>query len=218
MGGAAGRVVSVNVSPEKRVAKRPVGECRLRRDVGIQGDAHAGAWHRQVSLLGAEQIDEVRRGGLPEVGPGDFAENLVLSGIDLDTLGLGSRLRLGSAVELRVTQIGKVCHAPCQIQQLTGDCIMPRCGLFARVEAGGNVSVGEQAEVLRLVPRLNFQVVVLTISDRCWRGQVADTAGPAVARRIEEAYWVPRGNPEESLTLLNLLFGVTLSLPRGLED
>lgn len=182
-----GRVEAICTSQEQGVRKTVVSSATFVSGHGIQDDAHAGAWHRQVSLLAAQQVEQVRRSGLPKVAPGDFAENVILSGIELQSLGLGSRLRLGREVELRVTQIGKACHAPCQIQRLTGDCIMPRCGLFARVQVGGNVSPGDSAEVLRLVPRQYFQVVVLTISDRCWQGQATDTAGPAVTRRIEEA-------------------------------
>jgi len=182
-----GRVEAICTSQEKGVRKMAAASARFVSNHGIENDAHAGAWHRQVSLLAAEHIEQVRRGGLPEVAPGDFAENVILSGIDFESLGLGSRLQLGSEVELRITQIGKACHAPCQIQRLTGDCIMPRHGLFARVDAGGNVSPGDRAEVLRLVPRHYLQVIILSISDRCSQGQATDTAGPAVARRIEEA-------------------------------
>jgi molybdenum cofactor synthesis domain-containing protein len=138
-----------------------------------------------VSLLAAEDIEMVRR-KLPDILPGAFAENVVVSGLDFHGLGLGSRIRLGKEAVLTVTQIGKACHAPCRIAQLTGDCIMPRQGLFATVDAGGDAEVGEGAEVEVLVPRTVFQVVVLTISDRCFRREAQDTAGPAVAARLEE--------------------------------
>lgn len=182
-----GRIEAICTSQKKGVPKTPVSNACFVSGQGIQDDAHAGEWHRQISLLAAEHVEQVRRGGLPNIAPGDFAENLILSGVDSESLGLGSRLRLGSEVEIRITQIGKVCHSPCRIHHLTGDCIMPRHGLFARVETGGNVSPHDRVEVLRLVPRHFFQVVVLTISDRCSRGQATDTAGPAVVRQIEEA-------------------------------
>lgn len=181
-----GRVDAICTSPEKGVRKTAVTEARFVSGHGIEGDAHAGPWHRQVSLLATESIEESRR-RMPEIAAGDFAENLAISGIEPNTLGLGSRLRLGAEVELRITQIGKVCHKPCRIQTLTGDCIMPRQGLFARVEKSGNVSVGDAVELVHLVPRQYFQVVVLTISDRCSQGQATDTAGPGVVQRIEEA-------------------------------
>lgn len=170
---------------KKGEPKQPVEAAVFRADHGIEGDAHAGPGHRQVSLLAAEDIETVRR-TLPAVGPGSFAENVVTSGIDLARLGLGSRLRLGAEAVVSVTQIGKACHVPCAIGRLTGDCIMPRLGLFARVLAGGRVRAGDAAEVVALVPRERFQAVVVTVSDRCARGLAEDTAGPAVARMLEE--------------------------------
>ncbi len=181
-----GRIDAICTSPEKGVRKTAVSSVQFVSGHGIEGDAHAGPWHRQVSLLATENIEETRR-RLPDIVAGDFAENVAISGIEPDSLGLGSRLRLGAEAELRITQIGKVCHKPCRIQYLTGDCIMPRSGLFARVETGGSVSVGDSVELLQLVPPRHFQVAVLTISDRCSQGQATDTAGPAVVRRIEEA-------------------------------
>jgi molybdenum cofactor biosynthesis protein MoaC len=117
---------------------------------------------------------------------GDFAENVVLSGLDLSALGLGSRLRLGREVELTITQIGKVCHAPCAIYRQAGDCMMPRLGLFARVLKGGTCAPGDAAAVLETVARDTFQCVVLTASDRCSQGSAADTAGPAVADLLRQ--------------------------------
>ena len=180
------RVEALCTSSAQGVRKQPVASARFRAGHGIEGDAHAGPWHRQVSLLADEDIREVRRAGLEDLSPGAFAENVVLSGLDLGTVGLGTRLGLGDEVVLAVTQIGKVCHAPCEIGRATGDCIMPRLGLFARVEKGGTVRPGDEARVVRLVPRDRLQAVVLTVSDRCSRGEAADTAGPAVARLLEE--------------------------------
>jgi molybdenum cofactor synthesis domain-containing protein len=157
----------------------------FRADHGIEGHAHAGAWHRQESLLSRENIETVRRSGLPEIAPGNFAENVIVSGLDLASFGVGARLRLGREVVLSITQIGKVCHSPCRIYELTGDCIMPRVGLFARVEVGGRVRVGDRVDVLDLVARARFQAVVLTVSDRCSRGESHDTAGPAVAKILQ---------------------------------
>ena len=181
-----GQVDALCVSAEKGERKSPVDSAAFRADHGIESDAHAGPWHRQVSLLAAEDIETVRRAGLEDLSPGDFAENVIVSGLDLGSLGLGSRVRLGADVVLSMTQIGKVCHDRCRIYHLTGDCIMPRLGLFARVAHGGRASVGDTAEVLEVVPRAHFQAVVLTISDRCSRGETQDTAGPAVAERLKE--------------------------------
>jgi len=180
------QVEALCVSETRGERKHLVDSAVFRSDHGIEGDAHAGPWHRQVSLLSSEDIEAVRRGGLPDISPGDFAENIILSGLDLTPFGLGTRLRLGRDVVLSITQIGKACHSPCRIYKLTGDCMMPRLGLFARVEVGGKVQMGDSVEVLDFVPRARLQAVVLTVSDRCSRGQSQDTAGPAVAKILEE--------------------------------
>lgn len=176
-----GRVEAICISRRKGERKSPIPIARFVAGHGIEGDAHCGPWHRQVSLLDAADIAQVRSTGLLELPPGAFAENLILSGIDLSTLGLGSKLRLGSETLLSVTQIGKQCHAPCQIHFLTGDCIMPRRGLFAVIDDGGEVSSGADASVMYRVARETIQAVVLTVSDRCSRSERSDTAGLAVA-------------------------------------
>jgi MOSC domain-containing protein YiiM len=155
------RIEAICSSSSKGERKGLRDRAVFRRNHGIEGDAHAGAWHRQVSLLGAEDIDTVRRKGLPDIAPGAFAENVVVSGLKLESFGLGTRLRLGRDVVLSVTQIGKVCHSPCRIYHLTGDCIMPRLGLFARVETGGEVAVGDNAQAVQIIPRDRTQAVVL---------------------------------------------------------
>ena len=180
-----GRIESLCVSEKKGQRKTQVGSALFITDHGIDGDAHAGTWHRQVTLLAAEDIESVKRKGLKNLSPGDFAENIVLSGVNLAGLGLGSVLRIGNGVELSVTQIGKVCNTPCAIFHLTGDCIMPRLGLFARVLRGGTVASGGRVEVTRCVSRDAYQTVLLTVSDRCSRGELQDTAGPAVASLLE---------------------------------
>jgi len=110
----------------------------VRKEHGILGDAHAGKWHRQVSLLAAEDIDTMRGKGV-EINFGDFAENITTEGVDLSSLPVGTMLYLGDAI-LEVTQIGKECHEGCAIYQIVGDCVMPRKGIFARVISGGEVS------------------------------------------------------------------------------
>ena len=180
------KVDALCVSDNKGEQKHPVAAAVFRAGYGIEGDAHAGDWHRQVSLLSAADIETVRRQGLPDLAAGAFAENMIISGLDLAAMGLGTRLRLGDEVILSVTQIGKVCHAPCRIQELTGDCIMPRSGLFTRVEASGKVRAGDDVEMIEIVPREVFPVVLLTISDRCSAGEAEDTAGPAVCGMVDE--------------------------------
>ena len=142
-----GIVVAVCTSDRKGTRKRNVGEARLRADWGIEGDAHAANWHRQVSLLAMESINKMRQKGL-NVGPGSFAENLTTQGIDLLALPIGSRVRVGSETELEITQHGKLCHERCAVYYAAGDCVMPREGIFAKVLRGGRVKVGDAIEPL----------------------------------------------------------------------
>ncbi|OHB79142.1 MAG: molybdenum cofactor sulfurase [Planctomycetes bacterium RBG_16_55_9] len=124
-----------------------VPEAQLQEDFGMVGDAHAGRWKRQISLLGVERIDTMDAKGL-DLRPGDFAENITTEGIDLGFLAVGGRLRLGADVELEITQLGKVCHGRCKIFERIGDCVMPRDGVFARVTQGGSIHVGDFIEVI----------------------------------------------------------------------
>ena len=142
-----GTIVAVCTSKKKGTRKRNVGEAELRVDWGLVGDAHAADWHRQVSLLAMESIEKMRAKGL-NVGPGSFAENLTTQGIDLLSLPIGSRARVGSEVVLEITQHGKVCHDRCAIYEIAGDCVMPREGIFAKVIEGGIVKVGDKIELL----------------------------------------------------------------------
>lgn len=144
---AKGRIVAVCSSRETGVPKENVGRGYLREGHGLEGDAHAGPWHRQVSLLGMESIAKMRELGL-EVGPGAFAENFTTEGIDLLSLPVGTKLRLGPQALVEVTQIGKSCHTGCAIFQKTGKCIMPQEGVFARVLRGGWVAAGDEIEVV----------------------------------------------------------------------
>jgi len=139
-----GTVEAVCISAKKGTIKKEVPEINLKEGWGITGDAHAGDWHRQVSLLAGESIDAVKK-KLPHLKHGVFAENIVCRGIELTALAIGDRLRLGAEVVLEVTQIGKECHnAGCAIKKATGDCIMPREGVFARVVRGGAVRPGDR--------------------------------------------------------------------------
>jgi len=144
-----GRVVSVNLSEKKTVRKTPGEHGTLVYDRGFDGDAHAGDWHRQVSLLAQESIDSMVAKGL-DVGAGDFAENITTEGIDLPALPIGSVLKIGEKAVLEVSQIGKVCHTKCAIYYQAGDCVMPREGIFVVVREPGDVSAGDTVEVLSL--------------------------------------------------------------------
>ena len=119
----------------------------LVEDFGLRGDAHGGPWHRQISLLALESIEKMQAKGL-DVHPGDFAENLTTQGIDLVSLPVGTRLRIGKDVIGEVTQIGKECHNRCAIYYQAGDCVMPREGIFIKVLRGGPVKVGDEVEVI----------------------------------------------------------------------
>jgi len=179
-----GTVLNVCVSEQKGIAKTSVASSLLREDHGLEGDAHAGPWHRQVSLLAEADIEFMRSKGL-DLKPGAFGENLVVDGLNLNELGIGTRLRVGEA-ELEITQIGKVCHERCAIYYSAGDCIMPRAGIFARVVRGGSVASGMSIEVTEEVPRHIVQAAVLTVSDSCAAGDAEDTAGPAVAALLRQ--------------------------------
>lgn len=141
-----GTIISLNISTEKGVVKNPVDKVELVVDHGIEGDAHAGKWHRQVSLLAEESIDFMRAKGL-ELDPGVFAENITTKGIELVSLPVGTRLVAGET-ELEVTQIGKKCHKGCAIFQQVGDCIMPREGIFAKVIIPGTIRCGDNIKVI----------------------------------------------------------------------
>ncbi len=140
-------IVAVCISTEKGERKTPVPQVELGEEHGIIGDAHAGEWHRQVSLLALESIEKMQRMGL-DVSPGDFAENITTFGIDLLSLPIGTRLALGEAI-VEVTQIGKECHTRCAIYNQAGDCVMPKEGIFARVLRGGVIRPGDGISVLK---------------------------------------------------------------------
>jgi MOSC domain-containing protein YiiM len=137
------------MSARKTVRKTRGQAGTLIFDRGFEGDAHAGDWHRQVSLLGQESVDKMVAAGL-RVGPGDFAENITTSGLDLLALPVGSVIRVGDSARLEISQIGKVCHTRCAIYFQAGDCVMPREGIFAVVRAPGEVRVGDAIAVISL--------------------------------------------------------------------
>jgi len=174
-----GRLLHVCISSRKGIAKHEIPSAKLLLDYGMESDAHAGEWHRQVSLLAHADIEFMRAKGL-KLKPGAFGENLVIDGVNTDELGVGSQLRVGPVL-LELTQLGKVCHTRCAIYYTSGDCIMPRTGLFARVVEAGEVTAGMSVEIVHRIDRSTLQAVVITISDRCSAGQTIDSAGPAVA-------------------------------------
>ncbi len=139
-----GRIEAVCISKRRGEVKRAVAVGILQRDFGLEGDGHAGPGHRQVSILATGSIARIKA-VIPELEHGAFAENLVVSGLDLSGAQVGDRLKVGATAVLEVTQIGKECHNACVIREKTGDCVMPREGLFCRVIAGGPVTAGDPA-------------------------------------------------------------------------
>jgi MOSC domain-containing protein YiiM len=140
------KILSIAISRRKGTRKKTVAEVRLLKDHGLEGDAHAGKWHRQVSFLSSESIERTRRQGL-DVTFGDFAENIATAGIDWKRLPPGTRVRLGQTAVVEITQIGKQCHRKCAIYYQAGDCIMPREGVFGRVLAGGTIRTGDPIRI-----------------------------------------------------------------------
>jgi len=141
------RVVAVNISEKKGVPKKPIEVGELIENFGLKGDAHAGNWHRQVSLLGVESIEKMKEIGIKGLCYGKFAENITTEGIELYKLEVGTRIRIGDAV-LEISQIGKECHKKCAIYHQVGDCVMPREGIFAKVIKGGEIKAGDEIVVL----------------------------------------------------------------------
>lgn len=141
---AVGKIAAISISKKKGIPKTNVRSARAIKNHGIEGDVHAGNWHRQVSILALESIDEMRKKGLSNLRPGAFAENITTEFISLPQLEIGTKIKVGKETELEVTQIGKECHNKCAIFFTVGDCVMPREGIFARVIKGGEIFIGDE--------------------------------------------------------------------------
>ncbi len=176
------QLTAICTSPRKGTAKARVEQARLMAGHGIEGDAHAGPWHRQVSMLDEASITEMRQAGA-NIDDGAFGENLIVDGLAVHELGIGSEIAIGSA-RLAVTQIGKACHKPCIIFHTVGRCIMPARGVFMEVVESGDVACGDEVRVTRALGRDVIQVAIVTVSDRSSRGERADGSGPALAERV----------------------------------
>ncbi|WP_346890959.1 MOSC domain-containing protein [Clostridium sp. UBA3887] len=142
------KVISINISTEKGVIKTPIKRGFFKIDFGLEGDAHGGNWHRQVSLLGDESIDKLRGKINKELVPGIFAENITTQGITLYELPIGTKLSIGEVI-MEVTQIGKECNKDCEIMKTTGECVMPREGIFAQVLEEGWIEPGDEISVIK---------------------------------------------------------------------
>lgn len=180
-----GIVKAVCISEKKGTEKHETDRIHVRPDHGIDGDAHAGKWHRQISLLSYDKVKAFNEKGA-NVDHGAFGENLVVEGIDFRSLPVGSRFLVGTA-ELKMTQIGKECHSHCAIFKRMGECIMPHEGVFAQVEKEGDISPGDQLTVIFPEPDRPFTAAVITVSDKGARGERADESGPAAAEILEKA-------------------------------
>lgn len=173
-----GKIFSINLSEKKGTVKQPVESAGVIEGFGLEGDAHGGDWHRQVSLLDIESIREAGR-GKNDIKPGDFAENITTEGLDLKTVNAGDILKAGNCV-LEITQIGKECHSACEIKKKIGDCIMPKQGVFARILQGGEIKAGDAVEILP-----EIRAAVLTLSDKGYRGEREDISGETIRNMIK---------------------------------
>ena len=180
------KVVSVNISEKKGTIKHQVEKIDLKVGLGIEGDAHAGDWHRQISLLDLSSFDKMHNNASVELKPGIFAENITTEGIDLWALPVGTRLEIGETL-LEITQIGKECHRHCQVFRQVGDCVMPREGIFARVIKEGSIKAGDS---LKIIPTI--RAAILTVSDKGYSGERTDLSGPAIAHALEGKALVTR--------------------------
>lgn len=211
-----GKLLAICTSPERGTVKTPVPSARLTVEWGVEHDAHGGNWHRQVSLLSAEKIEQFRRKVWVEYGA--FGENLVVEGFDFRSLPVTSRFAIGDAV-LEMTQIGKECHNDCVIRQQTGDCIMPREGVFARVVKGGEIRVGDEVTLLPSPEDPPLRAAVITLSDKGSRGEREDKSGPLAAEllagagyTVEETLLLPDEEAALKAQLIRLADGRQLNL------
>lgn len=178
-----GIIKAICISDVKGVQKHEIEKANLIENFGIEGDAHGGNWHRQVSLLSYDKIEDFRNKGA-EVDFGAFGENLVVSGFDFRNLPVGTLLRVGDAL-LEMTQIGKECHTHCAIYNVMGDCIMPREGVFAKVIKAGEIKVGDEMVIEERTESFPWQAAVITLSDKGSKGEREDKSGPAIKERLE---------------------------------
>ena len=180
-----GKVMAVNISEKRGTQKVNVHTVKLIENYGLENDAHAGNWHRQVSLLSYEKIEEFKAKGAP-VQDGAFGENLIVQGFDFRTLPVGTRLKCNDVI-LEITQIGKQCHNGCEIFKIMGDCIMPREGVFAEVITGGHIKIGQ--EVTCIPPKADrpYTAAVITLSDKGAAGLREDKSGPAIVEMLKSA-------------------------------
>jgi len=177
------KILSVNISTEKGVIKKPVESIALN-ELGVANDAHSGEWHRQVSMLGKESFDRFSKMAGRQINFGEFAENITSEGVELVDTKPGDRF-VNKDVALEVTQIGKACHGDsCAIYREVGNCVMPKEGIFLRVKKNGSLKPGDELEYL---PKI-YKVLVITLSDRAYKGTYDDKSGPAVVGKVDDFF------------------------------
>jgi molybdenum cofactor synthesis domain-containing protein len=193
-----GKIVSLNISREKGTIKEPVSTAMFN-ELGVQDDAHAGLWHRQVSILSKESVDKFSKAeSARDFKFGEFAENITTEGIDLSKVSILDRFTSGDVV-LEVTQIGKKCHGDgCSIYREVGKCVMPKEGLFARVISGGAIKCGDSVDHIPY----KLKCKVITMSDRASKGEYKDLSGPRVSALFSEFFKNTRWNSEVSNVLI----------------
>ncbi len=195
------KVLSVNISDCKGTFKFPVDSGQLKREAGIIGDAHAGNWHRQISLLGQESVDKMIALGVRDLTPGKFAENITTEGLELYTLPIGQRLKIGKSI-VEVTQIGKECHRHCQIYKQVGMCIMPTEGIFVKVITEGEIQAGDEITLLS-----DIRAAIVIASDKGYAGVREDLSGPAIEQAVKDVAHVVKTLilPDEREQIANVL-------------
>jgi len=179
----SGKIVAVCTSKEKGVRKESIGEAKLIPGWGMEGDAHAGKWHRQISLLSVQSIEKMREMAKKkniDLAPGDFAENLTVDGLEVFTLPVGTYLTVGETL-LEVTQIGKSCHHGCEIFKQVGQCVMPKEGIFTRVLIGGAIKAGDDIGIWQGIP-----VGIITASDKGSRGEREDKSSLEIEKLVKD--------------------------------
>jgi molybdenum cofactor synthesis domain-containing protein len=175
-------IKSLNLSEKKGTVKTPVGSVEIT-ETGVKDDAHAGHWHRQVSLLGTESLKKAEEQNNRTFQYGDFGENITTEGLELYKANILDRFQAGNVI-LEVTQIGKKCHKGCEIMKISGNCIMPVEGIFCRVVQSGELRVND---VLQYIPR-QIKIAVITLSDRAYKGIYEDKSGPSVAKMLNDFF------------------------------
>ena len=196
-----GKLIAICISEHRGTQKHQVEKATLIENWGIEKDAHGGTWHRQVSLLSLEKIEEFQKKGA-QIDFGAFGENLIIEGFDLRTIPVGTKIQIGTTL-LELTQIGKECHSHCQIYKTMGDCIMPREGVFAKVITGGTIRPGDQVQLLPLPKDRPFTAAVITLSDKGSTGEREDKSGPLIKDLLQsqgyqviESLLLPDGRPD----------------------